>query len=349
MDIQEKLALWYEREKRDLPWRETRDPYKIWVSEIILQQTRVSQGLNYYLNFITKFPDIWALSEASSDEVMKQWQGLGYYSRVRNMHQTAKAIAGEMNGIIPSCYKSLLNLKGIGEYTAAAIASIAFHEPVAAVDGNVKRVISRIFGVDEEINSPSGKKSINRLASEILDRNHPGRHNQAVMELGARICLPGKPLCQECPVKEFCMAYSENRVSDFPMIYKKNKSKKRFFNYLVAESGQGVLIRKRTGKDIWMGLYEFPLIESHQDEGIDRMADLAAELFSLNNSGIIFTRKSEIFVHKLSHVDIHCRFYHLRISSHHPIPEGISCVSKSELDLYPFPVLLDRYLQNSWF
>lgn len=190
MQIYEKIGVWYDLEKRDLPWRNTSDPYKIWLSEIILQQTRVVQGTVYYQSFLKRFPDIFSLARAETDEVLKIWQGLGYYSRARNLHETARKIAFVKNGFFPDTYSELLKLKGIGEYTAAAISSIAYNEPQAAVDGNVKRVISRLFSVDRDIDSSEGKRIINSLAGEILDTRNPGRHNQAMMELGANICLP---------------------------------------------------------------------------------------------------------------------------------------------------------------
>ncbi|MCJ7715495.1 MAG: A/G-specific adenine glycosylase, partial [Anaerolineales bacterium] len=219
---------WYEKNKRDLPWRRTRDPYKIWMSEVILQQTRVNQGTKYYLRFIKSFPDVTALARADEDEVLKLWQGLGYYSRARNLHQAAKSVVEQMKGEIPGSYADLLKLKGVGGYTASAIASICFREPRAVVDGNVSRVIARLYGMDEPINSTRGGKLINSLAHDLLDRNDPGTHNQAMMEFGALQCVPVSPDCEKCPLMNYCEAWATGRVNLLPVKIPKLKPVERW-------------------------------------------------------------------------------------------------------------------------
>lgn len=350
MEIYEKLGLWFEKEKRDLPWRSSSDPYRIWLSEIILQQTRVAQGTDYYLRFLEKFPDIFSLANAEINEVLKIWQGLGYYSRARNLHETARFIVFQKNGKFPGSYHELLKLKGIGEYTAAAISSIAFNEPRAAVDGNVKRVIARLFSVDEEVNSPGGKKNISSLANEILDRDNPGRHNQAVMELGAGICLPRKPLCISCPLNSVCLALKEEKVSDLPLIYKKSKIKDRFFNYLVIKNDDWIILQKRTGGEIWEGLYEFPLIETDRLVEINEYPYLIATKFNIEVNYMQITAISDLIIHKLSHRNIITRFLHIsssRDSDFSAIPGSV--VNTCDFHDYPVPKLLERYISASGF
>ncbi len=246
-----------------MPWRETSDPYCIWLSEIMLQQTRIEQGLPYYLAFTNAYPSIFDLANASEEEVLKLWQGLGYYSRARNLHATAKYIAFELNGKFPETYEGLLKLKGVGDYTASAIASISYNEPVAVVDGNVYRVLSRYFDIDTPINSTAGIKEFKLLAKELLDKEDPATYNQAIMEFGALQCKPQSPLCNTCPLSASCLALKNNKISMLPVKLKKGKIKKRYFNYLVFQSEENkTILEKRSGKGIWEGLYQFPLIET---------------------------------------------------------------------------------------
>lgn len=350
MQIYDKLGLWYEKEKRELPWRGSTDPYKIWLSEIILQQTRVAQGTSYYLNFLQKYPDIFSLAAASPDEVLKLWQGLGYYSRARNLHETAKRIATEMNGVFPGSYDGLLRLKGVGNYTAAAISSIAYNEPHAAIDGNVKRVISRLFAVEEQPGSPAGSRIIFDLANEILDKKNPGRHNQAMMELGANICLPSKPLCPKCPLNVNCLALKENKVAELPLKYKKANPRIRYFYYLIFRDGDRICLKKRTQGDIWTGLYEFPLIEKDQmDETID-LRKLIPEFLNTDLSNFEIREVSSPVTHKLTHLTIICCFIHITVPGDldRLLPTYIK-LNINEFEDYPIPRLIDRYISKHDF
>ena len=229
----QKIIFWYEHNKRDLPWRNTRDPYLIWLSEIILQQTRVDQGMSYYLKFVGEFPTVKQLAKADNEKVMKLWQGLGYYSRARNLHTTAKIILLEHKGVFPKEFETILALKGVGEYTAAAIASFAYNKPYAVVDGNVYRVLSRVFDISTPIDSTQGKKEFNHLAGELLDKNKPAIYNQAIMEFGAMQCKPINPYCAVCPLNTMCLAYSKKLVAELPVKSKKTKVRDRYFNYIV--------------------------------------------------------------------------------------------------------------------
>ena len=252
----------YDQGHRDLPWRRTRDPYRIWLSEVILQQTRVDQGLAYYERFVARYPTVKRLASAKEDEVLKLWQGLGYYSRARNLLQAAQQVVKEHGGHFPSTHTGLLGLKGVGDYTAAAIASIAFAEAVPVVDGNVYRALSRVFGISTPIDSTAGKKQFRTLAASLVDADRPGDHNQAVMELGATICTPRKPRCTECPVRSRCVALKEGRIEQLPVKAKKQTVRVRHFNYLWIENRSSVLFTRREGRDIWQGLHELPLVET---------------------------------------------------------------------------------------
>lgn len=347
MTLSKKLGEWYEKEKRDLPWRKSSNPYNIWLSEIILQQTRVAQGLNYYLNFIEKFPDIFSLANADTEEVLKLWQGLGYYSRARNLHETARTIAFNMKGIFPQNYPGLLKLKGIGDYTAAAIASISFGKPVAAIDGNVKRVVSRLFAIEDEVNSTRGKDLIKTFSYEILDVSNPGRHNQAMMELGANICLPSKPKCMECPISQYCLALKENKVAELPLKYKKASPRNRYFTYLIIKKGNRILLKKRDKGDIWEGLYEFPLIENIQETSPSELASKIAGFLNVSDSQLNITKISETVIQKLSHQHISCRFIHLNFPGDFEISAGTGIeITTDEFEKFPVPRLIERYIDN---
>ncbi len=256
------LAEWYEQNKRDLPWRNTRDPYKIWLSEIILQQTRVDQGLSYYLRFISNFPDIYSLARAREEDVLKLWQGLGYYSRARNMHLTASEIVSVYKGVFPKDHQALLRLKGIGPYTAAALASFAYDQAYPVVDGNVIRVLSRIFNIDLPIYSSRAGAFFNELAMALIDKKNPARHNQAMMEFGALQCKPGLPDCSECPLEKICLASSLGVVDKRPVRKQASIRKKRYFNYFCLSDGRHTWLQQRKNKDIWQNLWEFPLYET---------------------------------------------------------------------------------------
>lgn len=290
---------------RTLPWRETKNPYKIWISEVILQQTRVGQGLEYYRRFIRAFPNINALADASETRLMQQWQGLGYYSRARNLQHAAQTIINEHNGNIPQTYKKIRTLKGIGPYTAAAIASFAFDLPHAVVDGNVYRVLSRLYAKDIPIDSSQGQKYFATLAAELLDKQDPATHNQAIMELGALICKPANPLCEACPVNQVCAAYSTGTQKNFPVKTKKVKKKKRYLNFLILKSSTHIIISKRTGKDIWQGLYQFPLLETPEPVTDKEIRILLKSSF---RNTIELTQILEK-KHLLTHQELNVRFF----------------------------------------
>ncbi len=263
--LTKEIQKWYLNNKRQLPWRDTKDPYKIWLSEIILQQTQVVQGLPYYEKFVSKYPEVQDLAQAPEDQLLRDWQGLGYYSRARNLHHSAKYISADLNGDFPRSYNEIIKLKGVGAYTAAAIASFAFKESKAVVDGNVIRVISRLFAVEEPVDQSLGQKKIQVLATEIIDSKNPDIHNQAMMELGAMICTPKSPKCDICPLNNNCDAFSQSRQNVFPVKTKKIKSRDRYFNYLVLIAQDKISLKKREGKDIWQNLYDFPVLEYEKD------------------------------------------------------------------------------------
>lgn len=336
------LVAWYRRNRRQLPWRQTTDPYRIWLSEVILQQTQVAQGLSYYLAFTEKYPTVQDLAAAPEDEVLKLWQGLGYYSRARNLHAAAKYISEHMSGRFPGSFDGLKALKGVGDYTAAAIASIAFGLPHGVVDGNVYRVLSRCFGVDTPIDSASGKKQFLEIADGELDRRDPGTHNQAVMEFGALVCRPQNPACHSCPLNTFCAAFLNNRVNELPVKNKKTKSRHRHLNYLVVAGGDGrVRIEKRTGSDIWKGLYQFPVIET--SAGVEPEEFLKRKDVRLA-CGDRFTvmHVSEPVQHVLTHQKLHARFYVLRSRW----PSAGESVRPAELEKFAFPRLISRFMEN---
>ena len=261
-DFSKKLVEWYNDHHRTLPWRNTQDAYKIWLSEIILQQTRVAQGLPYYKKFILHYPNINSLAEAKEKEVLRLWQGLGYYTRARNLVKCAREVVKNYAGKFPGTFQELKKLPGIGDYTAAAIASFAFEEPVAVVDGNVYRVLSRIFGIDKNIASTEGKKFFFALANELIPVDQPGTYNQSVMEFGALHCLPLNPNCDDCIFKKNCVALKQEKIDILPVKIRRQKKTNRYFNYFLIRIGDKILMNERTGKDIWKGLLDFPLLET---------------------------------------------------------------------------------------
>jgi A/G-specific adenine glycosylase len=332
------IQRWFRLNKRDLPWRETSDPYLIWLSEVILQQTRIEQGLPYFLKFSRKYPTVRHLATAPEDEVLNLWQGLGYYSRARNLQAGARYIVDFHFEKFPGSYDEILKIKGVGAYTAAAIASIAFKLPHAVVDGNVYRVLSRVFKIAEPIDSTSGKKIIAAAAYEILDKKNPGDHNQALMEIGSLVCTPKSPRCESCPVQVKCLSYADGTFLNYPVKEKKIKVRDRFFHYLVITDGKKTILKKRPPKDIWQGLYDFPLIEK-KSAG----ATIKADMEVLKPKQVL---KEATFVHILSHQKIHATFWKLKVAKPKP-RKGEVLVDWQNLDDFPMPQLLIRYLEQT--
>lgn len=345
MDFPKTLIDWYLLNRRDLPWRRTADPYRIWLSEIILQQTRVAQGLPYYQAFTEAFPEVAGLALADEESVLKLWQGLGYYSRARNLHATAKTVYGELDGKFPPDHAGLLRLKGIGDYTAAAIASFAYGEKVPVVDGNVLRVLSRFFGITDDIALPATRKMIRDLAFELMPADRPGLFNQAIMEFGALQCVPKSPDCGVCPFNGSCVALQRKQVSVIPVKARKAKVRERFFHYLVAVDAAGnSVLQKRTGKGIWQHLYEFPVVETPAGatEGdILRMAGEAMP-FGVPVTGIA-AYHAEAIVHKLSHQHLHIRFWKADVAG--VIPGGIP---PDEVRRRPVPIVLHNFIASAF-
>jgi A/G-specific adenine glycosylase len=341
--ISNKLAAWYKKNKRELPWRNITDPYKIWLSEIILQQTQVVQGLNYYIKFTETYPTVTDLANASEDQVMRLWQGLGYYSRARNLHAAAKYIQATYKGKFPHTYESIKELKGVGDYTSAAIASFAFNLPHAVVDGNVNRVISRLFDLHTPINSSQGKKEFQLLADELLNIKQPALHNSAMMDFGALWCKPQNPKCEACVLQEHCMAFKNNTVSVLPIKNKIIKIKNRYFNYIILNYKQDVYLTKRTEKDIWQNLYEFLLIET--DTESSEQAILNHKTLTKLISEFTVTSIMPVKKHILSHQHLYATFYELKINKPLKHPSFFK-IKRSELEAYALPQLINKYLET---
>ncbi|MDZ7604794.1 MAG: A/G-specific adenine glycosylase [Cyclobacteriaceae bacterium] len=342
------LAAWFNIHKRELPWRHTPDPYKIWLSEIILQQTRVDQGLPYYHAFVENFPTVHDLAKAPIDRVLRLWQGLGYYSRGRNLHACAKIIVEKYSGCFPAERQTLLELPGIGDYTAAAIASFAFGKKEAVVDGNVIRVISRLFGITDDTRQSSTISRIKALASQLLpDKDHP-EFNQAMMEFGAMQCRPGKPDCLACPLADVCVAYKQNRMAVIPFKSKSKAARIRHFNYLVIEYDKRLLLMKRSQNDIWKYLYEFLLIETLESQNFDQL-ELPGYL-SNNSDRWVLKEESGTYLHVLSHQKIMARFYHIHLFQLPKMAESPwkndDFLSLEKVERLPKPVLIARYLDD---
>ncbi|MDH3323385.1 MAG: A/G-specific adenine glycosylase [Flavobacteriaceae bacterium] len=337
------LNHWYSNNKRELPWRQTNNPYFIWLSEIILQQTQVNQGLPYYLSFIEEFPTVFDLAKAEESKVLKLWQGLGYYSRARNLHVTAKYIVEVLNGQFPDNYEDLLKLKGVGDYTASAIASICFNEATAVVDGNVYRVLSRYFGIDTPINASKGAKEYKKLAQELIDEKDPAAFNQAIMEFGAVQCKPQNPFCESCPFQTSCVAFEKKIINQLPVKNKPIKASKKHFNFLVILSkDQKTILEKRKGKGIWQNLYQFPLIESknalfHKD----MMVVLKDIKFLKEEPFEVSLYNDTVIIHKLSHQHLYTKFWIITINEIKQ--EGISV---NEIHNYPVPVLIGNFIDD---
>tara|TARA_B110000503_G_C7125690_1_gene404486 strand:- start:388 stop:1431 length:1044 start_codon:yes stop_codon:yes gene_type:complete len=342
MKFSNTLIYWYLQNNRELPWRKTKNPYFIWLSEIMLQQTRVAQGMAYYLKFVENFPTVFDLAKADESTVLKMWQGLGYYSRARNLHHSVKQIANEFNGEFPSTYKEIIKLKGIGDYTASAIASICFNEPTAVVDGNVYRVLSRYFGIKTAINSSAGIKEFKALAQTLIDETQPGTHNQAIMDFGALHCKPQNPLCETCPFANSCVALEKKLTKELPVKEKKIKVRNRYFNFLVVKTDANkTILSERKGKGIWQGLYQFPLIES--DANIDKNELISSEEFINlfpNETTISLFNKKEI-VHKLSHQHLYTQFWIVETAT-----SSEAKIKWNSIKKYPVPVLIANFLET---
>lgn len=343
MNFTNLLIEWYLQKKRDLPWRNTTNPYPIWLSEIILQQTRVAQGMPYFYAFLESFPTVKELAIADEQQVLKLWQGLGYYSRARNLHQTAQYIANELDGVFPNSYAGLIQLKGIGEYTAAAIASFAYNEPVPVVDGNVFRVVSRYFGIESDINTGKTKKEFTALAAELLSKEQPALFNQAIMEFGAMHCTPKNPDCENCIFNSSCVALQKGLVVQLPFKSKKIKIRKRYFNYIVLQDKKGnTKIQQRTDKGIWHNLYEFPLFETTQEEGFETIAPLIKNDTDFGDSVVSIQEANPIsLIHKLSHQHLYIKFW--KVTVNNTLTDG---VNPEQLRTFPFPIVIHNFIEE---
>ena len=346
MNFTQTLTYWYSVNKRDLPWRKSKDPYKIWLSEIIMQQTQIKQGMPYYETFVDKFPTIFDLALANEEQVLKLWQGLGYYSRARNLHYTAKHIANDLDGVFPKDYNSLLKLKGVGDYTASAIASICYDKPTAVVDGNVYRVLARYYGIETPINSAKGIKYFKELAQSLLPKNKTGNYNQAIMDFGSRQCKPKSPDCSTCPLNNSCVSLKNKLVSTLPIKINKTKVSKKHINFLVIISNDHkTILEKRTKNGIWKNLYQFPLVETKtrlelndfkENEGINKV---------LNDNEYSISRYNDIeIVHKLSHQHLFTTFWIVKVDSVSDL--GLSILRIHE---FPVPVLISRFIEDFGF
>ncbi|MFN4027343.1 MAG: A/G-specific adenine glycosylase [Flavobacterium sp.] len=345
MNFSKSLIQWYLQNKRDLPWRNTVDPYFIWLSEIMLQQTRVAQGLPYFLRFTEAFPTVFDLAKATEEEVLKLWQGLGYYSRARNLHKTAQQVAFDYDGVFPESYAELLKLKGIGEYTAAAIASFAYNESVPVVDGNVYRVLSRYFEVETDIASSGAKKEFMQLAAELLPAGEANLFNQAVMEFGALQCVPKNPDCANCIFNNSCAALQKKKVTLLPIKSKKLKVKTRFFNYLVyTDEVNNTLIEKRTQKGIWHNLYEFPLLETEKEVSFEELLDLMSNQDIKNKILEVSRFNTALIVHKLTHQHLNIHFWKITVEG--KLSGGTNWESVKKM---PFPIVIHNFIEAERF
>jgi len=337
MNFGTKITSWYIINKRTLPWRETKNPYFIWLSEVLLQQTRVDQGIGYYLRFVEAFPTVDDLANAKEEEVLKLWQGLGYYSRARNIHFAAKQVINEFKGVFPNKYKDIIKLKGVGEYTAAAVSSICYEEEIAVVDGNVYRVLSRYLEIETAIDTTVGKKEFKSIANELIKTHQPSVFNQGVMELGALICTPKKPKCDVCPINDSCVSFANKTLLSLPVKAKKTKQRNRYFNFIVIENDTKFYIQKREGKGIWQNMYQFPLIET-----IEEMTEWNEEI-----KGITTPSASETIKHILSHQIIYARFWHAEINSSHFLPsDKWELLTLEKIKMKPLPKLIENYIMD---
>jgi len=350
MNFSSNLLYWYNHHHRDLPWRNTKDPYLIWISEIILQQTRVNQGYQYYLRFIEKFPDIQTLANAKEEDVLKLWQGLGYYSRARNIFYAAHQIMNDFDGKFPADYHDIIKLKGIGSYSASAIASIAFKQSYPVMDGNVLRVISRVYNIITPVDCNKGKNEILSILHLLIDKSNPDIFNQAIMELGAMVCLPQNPKCETCPLNDLCIAFMNNNMSAFPVKTKKINQRFRYFYYLVIKisnmDGEFIYLNKRTNNDIWKNMYDFPLFESEKDLNLND--DVIPEINKfIRYDSYLVKGFSKMYKHQLTHQTIFAYFIELEISHPLKLENKFIRIPFYELNNYPIPKLIDNYLKNS--
>ncbi len=340
-----RLYNWYHEHRRDLPWRSTSDPYLIWISETILQQTRIVQGLPYYNRFVERYPDVQSLARSSSDELMKIWEGLGYYSRARNLHIAAKTIVDEMNGEFPRDYDTIRRLRGVGDYTAAAVASIAFGLPYAVIDGNVFRLLCRYFGIEEAVDTAPGKRIVHAKAQELLDRENPGFHNQAVMEFGALCCIPKNPGCGQCPLHPHCVAWRHDMTGLLPVKTRKVKRRIRHFLFFLLENETHLILERRNGNDIWKNLYQLPLVETPQ--ALTREEILTHPfLCELAGQGqAIVMEITSPYRHELTHQQINARF--IRVFQENLAPgENRMEIKKKEIPKFAYPVLIRNFLDK---
>jgi len=341
------LIKWYRKNKRNLPWRDTKSPYYIWLSEIILQQTRVKQGLSYYEKFTSLYPTIKDLADAEEIDVLKDWQGLGYYSRARNLHATAQHIHKNLNGNFPDNYTDLRKLKGVGDYTAAAISSFAYDLPYAVLDGNVFRILSRFYGIDDPIDQGNGKKIFQQKADELIDIQNPAEHNQAIMEFAAMQCTPKNTTCSICPLKGECFAYKNNLVNLLPVKSKKTKQKKRYFHYLILSSNGKTIINQRNEKGIWHKLYDFPLIEFSKLLDFKELKKSEAFKNLVGAADITLQAQSTTYKHLLTHQRIFTQFYHLKVANFDNLNlANAKTVDENDLTKYPIPKLIENYLKE---
>jgi len=345
MNFANSLTQWYLENKRELPWRNTQNPYFIWLSEIMLQQTRVAQGMPYFYSFTNAFPTVFDLANASEEQVLKLWQGLGYYSRARNLHKTAQYVAFELDGKFPDNYTALLKLKGVGSYTAAAIASFSYGESVPVVDGNVFRVLSRYFDIETDILSNSAKKEFTDLAHELISKNNPALFNQAIMEFGALQCIPKNPNCEVCPLNHGCVALQKKKVDLLPVKSKKAKVKNRYFNYIVfLDDNQNTIIQKRSDKGIWHNLYEFPLIETEQEVGFEYLVKQMQQQDFVGNTIVsVEETRTESQIHKLTHQHLYIRFWKVQVAG-----SLLNAIDYSKLLTFPFPIVIFNFIEKDW-
>jgi A/G-specific adenine glycosylase len=344
--IAPKLISWYKKNARELPWRNSSDPYKVWLSEIILQQTRVAQGLPYYQKFTEAFPTVFDLAKAPEQKVLKLWQGLGYYSRARNLHHAAKQIVKDHKGVFPHEYHELKKLKGIGDYTAAAIASFCFNKPYAVVDGNVYRVLSRLFAIETPVNSNEAKKQFTELANELIDKKDPGTYNQAIMEFGAIYCTPAKPDCASCIFNDKCLSGPGGNAAKFPVKTSKTKIRTRYFEYFFLAQQKNTFIQKRVENDIWKNLYQLPLLEFSKKPTKQVVLDrLQQEILGSAASRFTVSKISSHKKHQLSHQTILARFWQINLTGA-GVKDNFRKIPAKNIKKYPFPVLIDNHLQE---
>lgn len=346
--FQQQLLSWYAGHERPMPWKNEQNPYFIWLSEIILQQTRVEQGWPYYLRFCERFPTVADLANAPEDEVLKLWEGLGYYTRARNLHKAARQIANDRQGVFPDTYEEILALPGVGPYTAAAIASFAFGLPYAVLDGNVFRVLSRYFGEYTPIDAANARAIFNNLASQVLDRTRPGDFNQAIMDFGASVCLPASPQCPDCPFSPECYAYREGKVKELPFKAKKMIHKERYFHYLVLSHGGEWYIRQRTGQDIWQQLYEFPMIEADKVLEVSELQETSTWESWFGDAPLVVNQVVGPFRQTLTHRKITAYFYQMELPDHWQMPDGAKWrkMAHQNFEKYAFPKIITFFLVN---